>query len=130
MGTLDDLRRWQERRYTFAYMLGIALCSEAAPGIPPVTGHALYGVYIAGPGLIYVGQTGQAERRLRDLPVGESHHIAATVPPEIWNGSWSFSGPSCLLTRRVRSGMQLGGSGSPLAGWPWSIACSYSGRRC
>jgi len=84
MGTLDDLRRWQERRYTFAYMLGIALCSEAAPGIPPVTGHALYGVYIVGPGLIYVGQTGQAERRLRDLPVGESHHIAATVPPEIW----------------------------------------------
>src|SRR6266496_3671992 len=75
MGTLDDLRRWQERRYAFAYMLGIALCSEAAPGIPPVTGHALYGIYIAGAGLIYVGQTRQAERRLRDLPIGESHHI-------------------------------------------------------
>lgn len=80
----DDLLSWQDRRYAFAYMLGIALCSEAGPGVPAVTGYALYGVYIAGAGLVYVGQTRQAERRLRDLPVGESHHIAATVPAEIW----------------------------------------------
>lgn len=26
-----------------------------------------------------------ARRRLRDLPVGESHHLATTVPPETWD---------------------------------------------
>jgi hypothetical protein len=50
----------------------------------PVTGDVLYGVYIAGGGLLYVGQTHDAWRRLRDLPVGESHHLATTVPPETW----------------------------------------------
>ena len=82
--SLDDLLRWQERRFAFAYRLGDSLCSTTGFGLPPVTGYALYGVYIADAGLIYVGQTSQAERRLRDLPVGESHHIAATVPAEIW----------------------------------------------
>src|ERR1039457_5435396 len=83
-GSLDDLLRWQDRRFTFAYTLGDSLCHATAFGLPPVTGYALYGVYTLGAGLIYVGQTSQAERRLRDLPIGESHHIAVTVPAEIW----------------------------------------------
>jgi hypothetical protein len=45
----------------------------ARPDAAPVTGHLVYGVYVAGAGLLYVGQTGNAKRRLRDLPVGESH---------------------------------------------------------
>lgn len=49
-----------------------------------MTDHVLYGIYVAGGKLVYVGQTGKARRRLRDLPVGESHHVAATIPPEIW----------------------------------------------
>ncbi|GAA2423998.1 hypothetical protein GCM10010388_09200 [Streptomyces mauvecolor] len=49
-----------------------------------MTGPVLYGVFAAGAGLCYVGQTQEAERRLRDLPVGESHHLANTVPPELW----------------------------------------------
>jgi hypothetical protein len=36
-------------------------------------------------GLLYVGQTTEAQRRLRDLPVGESHHLANTFPPETWH---------------------------------------------
>lgn len=47
-------------------------------------GPVLYGVFASGAGLCYVGQTQEAERRLRDLPVGESHHLANTVPPEVW----------------------------------------------
>ena len=43
----------------------------------------VYGVWLAS-GLVYVEQTAQAQRRLRDLPVGESHHLASTFPPEIW----------------------------------------------
>src|SRR5215470_2068317 len=61
---------WQDRRYRFAHQVGEFLTN--------------YGVYVAGAGLLYVGQTGDAKRRLRDLPVGESHHLATTVPPEIW----------------------------------------------
>ena len=60
------------------------LLVDSGPGIPPVSDHAVYGVYVTGAGLLYVGQTRDARRRLRDLPVGESHHLATTVPPEIW----------------------------------------------
>lgn len=77
------LARWQERRYQVAHRVG-ALLTEALEGGPAVTGPVLYGVFAAGAGLCYVGQTQEAERRLRDLPVGESHHLANTVPPELW----------------------------------------------
>jgi hypothetical protein len=49
-----------------------------------ITGSVVYGVWLDC-GLIYVGQTREAQRRLRDLPVGESHHLANTFPPEIWS---------------------------------------------
>ena len=44
----------------------------------------MYGVFVRGAGLAYVGQTLDARRRLRDLPIGESHHLANTIPPELW----------------------------------------------
>lgn len=77
------LARWQERRFQFAHRVG-ALLTEPRGDSPAVTGPVLYGVFAAGAGLCYVGQTQKAERRLRDLPVGESHHLANTVPPELW----------------------------------------------
>ncbi|MFJ1879996.1 hypothetical protein [Streptomyces sp. NPDC088137] len=77
------LARWQERRYHFAHRVGTLLTDTHGDG-PAVTGPVLYGVFAAGAGLCYVGQTQEAERRLRDLPVGESHHLANTVPPELW----------------------------------------------
>lgn len=61
-----------------------ALLTGAYAGSAAVTGPVLYGVFGPGSGLCYVGQTQQAERRLRDLPVGESHHLATTLPPEVW----------------------------------------------
>jgi hypothetical protein len=78
-----NVLRWQERRYTLADQVGQLLVS-AAPSGTPVTDHVVYGVYVKGGGLLYVGQTENAKRRLRDLPIGESHHLATTVPPEIW----------------------------------------------
>ncbi|WP_345255641.1 hypothetical protein [Streptomyces hundungensis] len=83
MGDPALLARWQERRFQFAHRVG-ALLTEAHGVGPAVTGPVLYGVFAAGAGLCYVGQTQEAERRLRDLPVGESHHLANTVPPELW----------------------------------------------
>jgi hypothetical protein len=49
-----------------------------------ITGPVLYGIWLDW-GLIYIGQTREAERRLKDLAVGESHHLANTFPPEIWS---------------------------------------------
>jgi hypothetical protein len=83
--TSDEQRfaSWREQRYAFAYQIGVLL-TEAHPPCPAVSGPALYGVYLAGTGLCYVGQTQDARRRLRDLPIGESHYLAVTAPPEIW----------------------------------------------
>ncbi|MFE1213278.1 hypothetical protein ACFW5L_29610 [Streptomyces albidoflavus] len=83
LGDSAGLARWQERRYQFAHRVG-ALLTGAYPGSAAVTGPVLYGVFAPGAGLCYVGQTQEAERRLRDLLVGESHHLATTLPPEIW----------------------------------------------
>jgi hypothetical protein len=74
---------WRKQRYAFAHRVG-TLLTEAHPPTPAATGPALYGVYLTGIGLCYVGQTQEAKRRLRDLPIGESHHLAVTVPPELW----------------------------------------------
>ena len=93
-----DVMAWQDRRYQFAYHVGQLLVGSAGPGIPPVSDHAVYGVYVTGGGLLYVGQTGDARRRLRDLPVGESHHLATTVPPETWERVVVVQWPA-LLTR-------------------------------
>jgi hypothetical protein len=79
----ESSRRWRERRYQFAHRLGDALVGTV-DGRPPITGAALYGIWLHW-GLLYVGQTADAERRLRDLAIGESHHLANTFPPEIWD---------------------------------------------
>jgi hypothetical protein len=86
---------WQDRRYRFAYKVGQLLVG-ASPDGSPITDHVVYGVYVAGGGLVYVGQTADAKRRLRDLPVGESHHLATTVPPEIWERVIIVQWPSLL----------------------------------
>lgn len=76
---------WREHRYAFAHRLG-RLLTDAHPPTPAAVGHALYGVYVTGTSLcFYVGQTKNAKRHLRDLPIGESHHLAVTIPPELWS---------------------------------------------
>lgn len=81
--TPSMLEQWQDRRFKFAYQVGDLLVGDAAKQ-PSIAGPAIYGVYLAGIGLVYVGQTQEAQRRLRDLPIGESHHVPTTIPPEIW----------------------------------------------
>jgi hypothetical protein len=79
----EQARQWRRRRYRFAHLLGQQLVGPTATS-PGLTGPAVYGVWLDW-GLLYVGQTQEAERRLRDLPIGESHHLANTFPPEIWH---------------------------------------------
>jgi hypothetical protein len=106
-----DVTAWQDRRYSFAHKVGQFLTSPS-PGGLAVTDHVVYGVYVAGGGLLYVGQTADAKRRLRDLPVGESHHLATTVPPEVWERVIVIQWPSLLSRlsdreRRVVEQLQL-----------------------
>ncbi len=45
----------------------------------------VYGVWLVGHSHpVYIGQTTDAHRRLWDLPIGESHHLSNSFPPEIW----------------------------------------------
>ena len=74
---------WRERRYRFAHRLGEALAGETETEAA-ISGPAVYGIWLRW-GLLYVGQTDDASRRLRDLPIGESHHLANTFPPETWD---------------------------------------------
>lgn len=88
------LAQWQDRRFAFAHQVG-DLLTRANGRRSPVTGPVLYGVFTSG-GLCYVGQTQEGERRLRDLPVGESHHVANTVPPELWESVVVLRWPELL----------------------------------
>jgi hypothetical protein len=114
---------WQDRRYLFAHQVGQLLTSPARPDATPVTGHVLYGVHVGGAGLLYVGQTRNAKRRLRDLPVGESHHLATTVPPETWERVIVIQWPNLLSSAGDSEGALLSSSGTKRAAWPWST-CS------
>jgi hypothetical protein len=81
--TRDAARLWRERRFEFAYRLGEELAGPRG-NQSAVHGSVVYGIWLSW-GLLYVGQTTEASRRLRDLPIGESHHLANTFPPEIWD---------------------------------------------
>ncbi|MFB8007520.1 hypothetical protein [Nocardia sp. NPDC056000] len=82
--TREAAESWRQTRYRFAHALALALAGPGKNGEPAISGSVLYAVWLEW-GLLYVGQTNEAERRLRDLAIGESHHLANTFPPEIWN---------------------------------------------
>jgi hypothetical protein len=111
MTTPAGVMAWQDRRFKFAYEVGEQLAGQSAPGVAPVTGHVVYGVFVPGARLVYVGKTDNASRRLRDLPVGESHHLATTVPPEIWDRVIVIQWPALLAgapSAEARAAEQLG----------------------
>jgi len=81
--SVSAIESWQDRRFRFAHRTA-ELLTAGIHGSPSVTGPVVYGIHLDGAGLVYIGQTREAERRLRDLPVGESHHLANTIPPELW----------------------------------------------
>ena len=58
--------------------------------------HVIYGVYSVGVGLACIGQTSDPIRRLRDLPIGESHHLANTIAPEMWERVIVLAWPDLL----------------------------------
>jgi hypothetical protein len=118
LGSADGVVAWQDRRYRFAYEVGQVLIGPGGPDGSPITGAVVYGVYVAGAGLLYVGQTGDARRRLRDLLVGESHYLATTVPPETWERVVVVKWPGLLASvsaQEARAAERLGPSTCGLA---------------
>lgn len=77
-GTREDARRFRESRYRYAHAVADQLNADGRSD-----GYAVYGVQMPW-GPLYVGQTKDGRRRLRDLVIGKSHHLANTFPPEIW----------------------------------------------
>jgi len=111
-----DVMAWQDRRYQFAYQVGQLLTSAVDPANRQVAGHVLYGVTIAGAGLVYIGQSADARRRLRDLPVGESHHLATTVPPEAWTRVLVVEWPTLLSKIPAAEARTIDGLGHDTCG--------------
>lgn len=115
LGDASLLAWWQERRYQFAHRVG-ALLTEAHSDSLVMVGPVLYGVFASGAGLCYVGQTQEAERRLRDLPVGESHHLANTVPPEVWERVVVIRWPLLLSEAPASEQAEVKAMGSTVCG--------------
>jgi hypothetical protein len=68
------------------YQRAVRISSALVDGLPEQgRDRVVYGVWLSGHSApVYVGQTSNARRRLWDLPIGESHHLANSFPPEIW----------------------------------------------
>ncbi|MFJ6543195.1 hypothetical protein ACIQMP_21450 [Streptomyces sp. NPDC091385] len=115
LGDGSRLERWQDRRYQFAHRVGNLLTVAHADSSVTV-GPVLYGVFASGAGLCYVGQTQEAERRLRDLPVGESHHLANTVPPELWERVVVIRWPLLLSDAPASEQAEVEAMGSAVCG--------------
>lgn len=82
--TREEALDFLDRRYAYTAAVAQAL-TRHLPASDDGEDDALYGVWLgplAEP--VYIGQTEHARRRLWDLPVGESHHLANSFPPETW----------------------------------------------
>ena len=85
---------YREMRSTVAAAIATVILRASTGGTPNPDDErfgaqrVVYGVWLVGhePEFpIYIGQTSERGRRLWDLPIGESHHLANTFPPEIWS---------------------------------------------
>jgi hypothetical protein len=74
---------WLDTRFAFTSRVATKLC-EPIQGKPDT--HVVYAVWLRGQHQrpVYIGQSADPLRRLNDLPIGESHHLSNSFPPEIW----------------------------------------------
>lgn len=84
---------YRRARYRSALTVSRAL-TEHADG-SPLTRSVIYGIWLHA-GLVYIGQTSDSPRRLWDLSVGESHHLANTFPCDIWTRVVVLAWPAVL----------------------------------
>lgn len=76
-----DAANYLDRRLRFTTEVATALSHD-----DPARDSLVYGVWLERhESPVYIGQTTEGRRRLWDLPIGESHHLANSFPPEIWD---------------------------------------------
>lgn len=108
--TPQEAAAYLDRRLSFTTAV-----AELLSHTDPILDRLVYGVWLEGhDDPIYIGQTTEGRRRLWDLPIGESHHLANSFPPEIWSrvvvvywGKILAEKPE-LLTTSLDSAMGLG----------------------
>ena len=89
----------------------------------------VYGVWLAGhapEAPVYIGQTTDSGRRLWDLPVGESHHLANTFPPEIWSHVVVVRWPEVLESYGGDLGIQPIDFGTVGLALEYALQCEFS----
>lgn len=78
--TPEDAAEYLDRRLRFTTEVARALSHDDR-----ARDSLVYGVWLERhKSPVYIGQTTEGRRRLWDLPIGESHHLANSFPAEIW----------------------------------------------
>jgi hypothetical protein len=77
----EDAAKYLDRRLRFTTEVARALSHDDSG-----RDSLVYGVWLERhQSPVYIGQTTEGRRRLWDLPIGESHHLANSFPPEVWD---------------------------------------------
>lgn len=91
--SVEAIDAYRQARYSTALAVSRALTEQVVNS--PLTRSVIYGIWLKA-GLVYIGQTADSPRRLWDLSVGESHHLANTFPCDIWTRVVVLAWPSVL----------------------------------
>ncbi len=98
---------YQETRYRFLAELAGHIAGLTVSGSLNNWGPVVYGVWLHKHKTpVYIGQSMKGQRRLWDLPIGESHHLGFTFPPETWGrvvvvAWWHIMATNLLLRAQV-----------------------------
>ncbi|MCU5632909.1 GIY-YIG nuclease family protein [Bacillus cereus] len=79
----DSIKRYIQIRFAFACDVFQILQQGLEEDGNNVREPIIYGVIMSNKS-IYIGQSLDSQRRIKDLPIGESHHFAKTIPTELW----------------------------------------------
>ncbi|PFZ72397.1 hypothetical protein COL72_11210 [Bacillus toyonensis] len=79
----ESIKKHMQTRFSFACSVFQALQEGLNVDGDSITEPIVYGVIMSNK-CIYIGQSLDSKRRIKDLPIGESHHLAKTIPPELW----------------------------------------------
>ncbi len=102
---------YQETRYKFLAELAGHIAGLTVSDSINNWGPVVYGVWLHEHKTpIYIGQSMKGQRRLWDLPIGESHHLGFTFPPETWGrvvvvAWWHLMATNPLLRAHVLTGV-------------------------
>lgn len=102
-----------EGKYRLDHAIGAATRERLGPSSRRVASDCVvYGVMIRNLSRsVYIGETSDARRRLFDLAIGESHHLANTFPTFLWTKIIVIRWPSLMIEAELAMvAKELGGA--------------------